>query len=503
MGITTRIDKRYLSESELKILAKVVNDPFLFSTFVWVIHPIKGKVKFALYPFQKKVLWYFLMGRFNIVLKFRQAGLTELIAMYCLWLAMYHNNKSIQIISIKETVAKKVLRRIKFVYKNLPSYLQVPIINGTSRTSFGTTTEIEFANGSTITSIPTTEDAGRSEALSLLVIDEAAIIKWANQIWAAAFPTLSTGGSAILNSTPYGVGNFFHKSWVDAMAGGNPFTPIRLKWDMHPDRDINWYNTMKSALGAKRTAQEIDGDFLSSGDTVFDLADIKAIEDLLPEYPVIETRMNGSLHIFKKAQRGATYYLGADVASGRARDYSAFTIMDRYGEEMAVFKGKVTTDRYGDILMKIGYDYNMAQIGCEANDIGLSVVDQIQRAGYANTYFSTEVLREKGEARAKKKRIPGWLTTKKNRPVIIDELEEDIRNNNIIVKDQFFCQEAYTFIYNEQNKPIALGKDKSSKESTEDLLEDDNTYTDDSIMAKAICNYIRKGRASTVVVAPQ
>ena len=44
---------------------------------------------------------------------------------------------------------------------------------------------------------------------------------------------------------------------------------------MHPERDINWYNQMSSALGAKRTAQEIDGDFLSSGNTVFDLADIK------------------------------------------------------------------------------------------------------------------------------------------------------------------------------------------------------------------------------------
>ena len=47
-----------------------------------------------------------------------------------------------------------------------------------------------------------------SESLSLLVIDEAAIVRWASAIWAAAFPTLSTGGSAIINSTPYGMGNF-------------------------------------------------------------------------------------------------------------------------------------------------------------------------------------------------------------------------------------------------------------------------------------------------------
>ncbi len=54
----------------------------------------------------------------------------------------------------------------------------------------------------------------------------AAIVRWASAIWAAAFPTLSTGGfsSAIINSTPYGMGNFYHSTWVDAaIAGGKSF----------------------------------------------------------------------------------------------------------------------------------------------------------------------------------------------------------------------------------------------------------------------------------------
>ena len=110
------------------------------------------------------------------------------------------------------------------MYRNLPHFLRIRVVNGRPG-EIGTGTEIEFSNGSTITSIPTTEDAGRSEAVSLLVIDEAAIVRWATQIWAAAFPTLSTGGSAILNSTPYGVGNFYHKQWVDSVAGGNEFFP--------------------------------------------------------------------------------------------------------------------------------------------------------------------------------------------------------------------------------------------------------------------------------------
>lgn len=128
--------------------------------------------------------------------------------------------------------------------------MQTPIINGRTG-EFGSASMIEFDNGSFIESIPTSSEAGRSESLSLLVIDEAAIVRWASAIWAAAFPTLSTGGSAIINSTPYGMGNFYHSTWVDAIAGGNPFNAIRLYWQMHPERDQSWYDQMASALGPK------------------------------------------------------------------------------------------------------------------------------------------------------------------------------------------------------------------------------------------------------------
>lgn len=45
-----------LSRSELEIFARVPNDVFLFSNFIYVIHPVRGKVKFDLYPYQKSVL---------------------------------------------------------------------------------------------------------------------------------------------------------------------------------------------------------------------------------------------------------------------------------------------------------------------------------------------------------------------------------------------------------------------------------------------------------------
>ena len=487
-----------ITEGQFRILEKIKDDIFTFAPYIHVIHPIRGKVRFDLYPFQKKVLWYFLTKRFNIILKFRQAGITELICLYCLWLAMFHPNKNIQIISLKDRVAKRVLRKIKYMYKNLPDFLQVPIVNGRMG-DYGTVQEMEWDNGSIITSIPTTEDAGRSEATSLLIIDEAAMVRWANIIWGAAFPSLSTGGSAIVNSTPYGIGNWFHKTYVEACAGGNPFNPIRLKWDMHPERDIQWYLEMKAALGPRRTAQEIDGDFLSSGDTVFDLMDIKAIEDEISEFTVLERRYNGSLIIYDVPKKGMVYTIGADVATGRAKDFSTFTIMDRYGEEAAVFKGKISTPKFKNLLGEMGKRYNWAKIACEANDIGEGVVMGLQEDKYPNLYYTKRFLKEKKEAKAKEEKVPGWYTTTKNRRIIIDELENDIRLDNVIIKDPFFVQEAYTFIYDEQNKPIALGKENRNK----DAVDMEETYNDDSIMAKAICNFVRKGKINTTVVAPQ
>ena len=492
---------RGITTEEFKILARVSKDPFYFASFAWVIHPVKGRVNFNLYDYQKSVLYHFLKNRFNIVLKFRQAGLTELISLYCLWLAMYHANKNIQIISIKDRVAKKVLRRIKFVYRNLPDFLKIKVVNGRP-SEIGTGTEIEFSNGSTITSIPTTEDAGRSEAVSLLVIDEAAIVRWATQIWAAAFPTLSTGGSAIINSTPFGIGSFFHKQWVDAVAGGNEFFPIRLYWKMHPERDANWYRIMSNALGPRRTAQEIDGDFLTSGNSVFDLTDIKAIEDGLTELNIHRILMDGNLVIVDLPKPGDKYYIGADVATGRSRDYSAFSIMNRQGDEVCYFKGKIPVGKFADLLMEYGRIYNDAVIAPESNDIGLAVTTKIQEHGYPNLFYTVKFLKEKGEGRPKKSKLPGWYTDKSTRPIIIDELEEDIRYDHVLITNKFFLQEAYTFIYDERNRPVAMGKHSRGTEE-EDILDDENTYTDDSILAEAITNFVRKGKVTTTVVAPR
>lgn len=485
-----------MTREQLETLARVTKDVFFFSLFVFVIHPVRGKVHFNLYPYQKSVLYNFIKERFNIILKFRQAGITELISLYCLWLTMYHPNKKVNIISIKDTTAKKVLKKIKFMYKNLPWYLQTPIINGRAG-EYGSASMIEFSNGSFIESIPTSSEAGRSESLSLLVIDEAAIVRWASQIWAAALPTISTGGSAIINSTPFGLSNWYHSTWVDAIAGGNGFNAIRLYWKMHPERDDKWYDQMSRALGPKRTAQEIDGDFLGSGNSVFDLVDIKAIEDCLPDYPPLKKRFNGQYLQFTEPDLNTEYFIGADVATGRASDYSSFTCMDKSGDEQVVYKGRMPVDKYARLLGDTGTLYNNAVIAPESNDIGLAVTSFLQTEGYPKLYYYQKMVRKKGKSRPEVDKSPGWLTTNKNRSVIIDGLENDVRNEVVTIKDPFFVHEAYTFVYDSLGRPVAMGKHKTNQSGIEDI--ETEVYADDDIMGKAICNHIRKGKTNIIV----
>jgi hypothetical protein len=58
---------------------------------------------------------------------------------------------------------------------------------------------LKFKNGSQIKAISSASTGARSEALSLLIVDEAAFIRNIEEIWVASQATLSTGGGC--NST--------------------------------------------------------------------------------------------------------------------------------------------------------------------------------------------------------------------------------------------------------------------------------------------------------------
>lgn len=237
-------------KSEFK---KCLEDPIYFmKKYIKIQHPIRGTIPFNLYEFQEKALLDFHKFDFNIVLKSRQMGISTLVAAYSLWLMLFNSDKNILVISRTQEVAKEIVSKVRFANDNLPSWLKVQCIDNNKLS-------LKLKNGSRILATSSAGDAGRSFALSLLIIDEAAFIDGIDEIWTAAYPTLSTGGRAIILSTPNGVGNFFHKMWKDCESKKNKFNSINLPWYLHPERDQAWRDAQTEvAKTPKEAAQECD-----------------------------------------------------------------------------------------------------------------------------------------------------------------------------------------------------------------------------------------------------
>ena len=213
---------------------RCASDPSHFmKKYCHIQHPQRGRIMFNLYPFQDKVLNLWKDNPYSIVLKSRQLGISTLSAGYSLWLMLFHKDKNVLCIATKQETAKNMVTKVKFMYENLPSWLKVQADENNKLT-------LRLNNGSQIKAVSAAGDAGRSEAVSLLLIDEAAFIEGIDTIWASAQQTLATGGGAIVLSTPYGTGNWFHQTWVKAEAHQNDFLPIKLPWFVHPERNEAW-----------------------------------------------------------------------------------------------------------------------------------------------------------------------------------------------------------------------------------------------------------------------
>ncbi len=497
LGHGTRNERKfyYLQNSEqVREFVRCQQDPIHFiNTHVKIPHPMKGKIPFKLFGFQIALLRVYCLYKFNVTLKPRQMGISTLVCAYVLWLTLFHPMKVASMISIKESIAKNLLRKIKFMYTNLPDYFKMEVTNG--GVGVGAAERIAWANGSEINAEAATKNAGRSEALSCLVMDEVAFQMYASDIWASAQPTLSTGGQAILLSTAFGVGNLFHSTYIDAIQNLNGFHPVRLKWQMHPERTEAWYLEQLRAIGKKRVAQEVDCDFLQSGFNVFDMGKIKAIEERLNSTNPIRELENGLLKIYHEYDPKHQFFLGADIASGRARDFSAFSIFDETGKEYGCYKGKIGIRDFGHLMMKTGNTFGQAVLAPESNAIGEGVIATLQENNYPNIYNNVSKVLKLDSYEKEESVVYGWMTTGKSRHEIITNMDDDLTQELVELNNPYFIEEAYTFVYSAMNnKPIALGKDQG-RTTSNTMYEDENkggVYTDDAILGSCIGNEVRK-----------
>jgi hypothetical protein len=418
--------------------------------YVKIQHPIRGTCNFDLYPFQEKALNDLVDFDLNIILKSRQMGISTLVSAYSLWLMTFFNDKNILCISITQETAKEIVTKVRFANDNLPPWLKVQCVED-NRLS------LRLKNGSQIKAVSSAGTAGRSAALSLLVIDEAAFIDNIEEIWLSAQYTLSTGGRAIVLSTPNGVGNFFHKTWVAAEAGENKFNTISLPWNLHPERDQAWRDKQTELSGVKGAAQECDCDFSTSGNQVVSVDTLEFYKKTHVVEPIEKRGATQDLWIWQRPDYSKNYMVVADCARGDGADYSAFHVFDVDTlEQVAEYKGQITTKDYGNLLVTISTEYNNALLVIENNNIGWASLQQVIDRNYPNLYYSSSDLKVVDIERSysnkinssEKKAVPGFTTTNVNRQLIINKMESFFRERQIIIHSIRLYEELMVFIWN-------------------------------------------------------
>ena len=274
----------------------------------------------------------------------------------------------------------------------------------------------------------------------------------------------NTGGRVFILSTVNGMGNFFYNMWDEAINGLNEFNPVDIVWTEHPqykynsdyedlyaqlktkdpNYDVNTFeSTMRRNLGIKRFRQEFLCEFLGTGETYIDGETLT----LLHENSVKEkySKYNGKLKIWSEPTVYCQYVLGADVALGREKDYSAFQVINSYdGEQVAEFySNKIPIDEFAKIIAETGKIYNNALVMPERNTIGNNLIDTLLRKEeYENLWMD-------------KKGLFGFQTTQQTRAQMMAMLEDYLRTKKIKINSERTVKELLTFIIDDAGKPVA------------------------------------------------
>lgn len=275
-----------------EIIGKIIEykkDPVLFCKEQCKIrHPTKGFINFDVFPAQEKCIEDFLKHRFNIILKSRQLGISTVVAGYITWRLVFFPYQEIRVVATKNSTAQIIIEMAFNMFDSISKEI-LDVLNVKRTTEQKHT--VMLSNGSRVQAFTKgsgdNPDTGVGSALSLLVIDEAALIKNIDEIWTSVYPTISQGGDCIILSTPRGIDNWFYKMFERAEIGAyaegeEKFNPIKLMWwenlervrppetPLEKDENIiggftnSWAKATFANLSKKRIAQE----YCVAGDSI-------------------------------------------------------------------------------------------------------------------------------------------------------------------------------------------------------------------------------------------
>ena len=462
-------------------------------------------------------------------LKSRQVGISTLASLYSLWRSNFYESEYIDIVSLKQLKAQTFVSKMQPTLKRLPLFLRTPI-------NKDNTQEKEWDNGSVIVSESQSENAGRSDSLSLLILDEAAHYRSERMIRgivAASQPTLSrTGGQYVIISTPNrtsGAGSYYYEQvsqlqidpdnkeakiivvdWWEVpdipgiegpKKGYNDILEDFIRRDYYHNSDVRreankffepiaenwreneWLKKQHEDLGEVLYKQELLHRFIVSEQSVFNeeilnrfLAEVK--EPI--EKDKIGNMQFSKFWMWKRPIPNHRYILSVDVSTGTGKDSSAIEVMDvgEY-EQVAEFKGMISTKNFGRAIKAVARYYNEAFVVIECNSIGEAVFNEVY---YHETDPYNNVYRKK-KSRNGIARMTGWETDVKTRKLITNELIDWLTVDSLWNEFKIYSKRIYlemtTWIW-DGSKPIH-----------------DTSAHDDTLIALSLAIYLRNKAVNT------
>jgi len=426
---------------------------YFLDNYFYIQHPVKGKMLYHPFEYQKRLINTYHNYRFSISLMPRQTGKTTSAAGYLLWYAMFKPDSTILIAAHKYTGAQEIMQRIRYAYELCPDFIRA----GCTSYNKGS---IEFENGSRIVSQTTTETTGRGMSITLLYCDEFAFVRpsIATEFWTSISPTLSTGGKAIITSTPNSDEDQFALIWKQANKnidefgnetelGINGFKPYQSHWNEHPDRDDNWAKEEVGRIGEERFRREHGCEFLIFDETLINsitLSELAGIDPILKQ---------GQVRWYKKPERGHTYVVALDPSLGTGGDPAAIQILElpnlkQIGEWQ---HNKTPIERQILIIQEITqyiYDCignpNDIYYSVENNTIGEASLITINAIGEEN--IKGTFLSEPARAGSTRMYRKGFTTSNRSKLSVCAKLKSLIETRRLHLASKNLISELKTFV---------------------------------------------------------
>lgn len=473
----TMEDMEAYSTSKMRTeYAKCSADFFYFThKYVKIIHPVEGIVPFIAYKYQRRVVNAYEDNRFVILSKFRQGGLTTISVLYALWRCMFRPAQKILTLSKSQREATGAGENVRVAMEHMPSWLR-PALDEDAKM------EKKFVVTNSYLWFYTPE-AARSKSASFIIIDEAAFIPDMDERWQAMYPTIATGGRAIVISTNGSKEDWYGRTYHEALEKRNKFHIVQMDYWEHPlYADPKWVEDTKANIGEAGWLREVLRCFLGSGTTYFNMEIIERADRLTrncePERIVFQKFANrsktkiipwedGALWIWQEPVAGKEYVIGVDCAEGTGEkgDNNCFQVLDAQSLEQAAefYSNNVPPHIFAQIIKQIGDYYNTALVVVENKEAGLTVISYLEHdLVYENLYM------EPGQ------KFFGIKTSKNTRPLMLQSFKRRMIDGSIHINSMRLAGEMSTFVYNQKG----------------DKPEAQRGHNDDAIMAMSLATHI-------------